>query len=275
MGITQISVQELEQILHRQGYKLVPFVNDQAEDVKMRPTPQEDIIRSYDGAIRGLARLNRLTNPAAAMEMRKINDVAGHVADSPDCVELARLFNHYGSDKASTHDYYLLYAALLERKRYEAFSLLEIGLGTNNIDVLSNMGRFGKPGASLRAFRDWAPRAGVFGADIDERILFEEERIKTFPVDQTRPETLDQLAGRFAPKSFDIIIDDGLHLLEPNINTVLFALPLIKDDGVIVVEDVSGGAFPFWEMAFSMLAPDYAGVFVEAKKSCMAVIRRA
>ena len=39
------------------------------------------------------------------------------------------------------------------------------------------MGTEGKPGASLRAFRDFCMNAEVIWADIDKRILFKEDRI--------------------------------------------------------------------------------------------------
>ena len=62
-------------------------------------------------------------------------------------------------------------------------TLFEIGLGTNNINVRSNMGLDGKPGASLRAFRDYL-NINVYGADVDKGILFEEDKIKTYFIDQ-------------------------------------------------------------------------------------------
>jgi hypothetical protein len=46
------------------------------------------------------------------------------------------------------------------------------------------MGRTGTPGASLRAWRDYFPNAEIYGADIDREILFEEERISAFYVNQ-------------------------------------------------------------------------------------------
>ena len=45
----------------------------------------------------------------------------------------------------------------------------------------------GKPGASLRVWRDYFPNAIIYGADIDKDILFAEERIKTFYIDQLDP----------------------------------------------------------------------------------------
>ena len=68
--------------------------------------------------------------------------------------ELKGKFNEYGSDKAGIHNYYLIYSCILHDPN-SISSLMEIGLGTNNTDIPSNMGAHGKPGASLRAFRDF------------------------------------------------------------------------------------------------------------------------
>lgn len=50
-----------------------------------------------------------------------------------DCQDMANLFNLYGSDKSGKHNYHLAYASLLSGRRNENLSILEIGLGTNNI----------------------------------------------------------------------------------------------------------------------------------------------
>ncbi len=72
-----------------------------------------------------------------------------------DTGDLAKLFNRYGSDKSSVHNYHLLYAPLLASRRRDALRVLEIGIGSNNPDVVSSMSATGSPGASLRAFRDF------------------------------------------------------------------------------------------------------------------------
>jgi hypothetical protein len=122
---------------------------------------------------------------------------------------LKQYFDEYGSDKSRTHNYHLIYGALM-RQPAQIQSLLEIGLGTNNDDVVSTMGEAGKPGASLRAFRKYLPNATIFGADVDRRVLFEEERIQTYFVDQTKLSTFDDL-GKIIKAPLDFIIDDGLH----------------------------------------------------------------
>jgi hypothetical protein len=167
--------------------------------------------------------------------------------------ELKNNFIKYGSDKASTHNYYLIYACVLDQKN--ASALLEIGLGTNNVDIASNMGENGSPGASLRAFRDFLPFASIYGADIDKRILFKENRIKTFFVDQTNPETFDQL-GNDIDDQFDLIIDDGLHAPNANIATLIFALPNLKKGGWFIIEDIPERAIDLWHVVSAILPKD-------------------
>src|SRR5262249_29310700 len=136
--------------------------------------------------------------------------------DNRGIQELAALFNLYGSDKSSRHNYHLLYAPLLAPRRRDQLRLLEIGIGTTSPGVVSTMGASGKPGASLRAFRDFCENALVFGADIDRRVLFNEDRIRTYHVDQIQSSSFDELYYHLANEVFDLVIDDGLH--SPNAN---------------------------------------------------------
>jgi len=162
--------------------------------------------------------------------------------------ELKKLLDAYGSDKAKDHhhNYHLIYGSILNnRDRIE--SIIEIGLGTNNTDIVSNMGEFGKPGASLRAFRDFCPNASIIGADIDSNILFHEERIKTFEVDQTSKQSVKDLQGKILHK-VDLLIDDGLHSPDANINTIAMGINIVKPGGWIVIEDIALCALPIWHI---------------------------
>lgn len=175
---------------------------------------------------------------------------------------LAELFNHYGSDKAdSFHCYHHLYGAILERP-LSISAIAEIGLGTNNEAKVSNMGKDGKPGASLRAFRDFAPNAQILGADIDRDILFTESRITTAFVDQTNPHTLEVLSRLMLP--CDLIVDDGLHAPHANLNTLSFALKHLKPGGWAVIEDIRHEALPIWKIAAVLFAPGYEPYIFEA-----------
>lgn len=85
-------------------------------------------------------------------------------------------------------------------------------------------------------------------ADVDQRILFEEERIQTHFVDQTKPDTLNALKS-WLPGPLDLIIDDGLHAPNANLNTLLFALQQVKPGGWIVIEGILEPMLPIWELA--------------------------
>jgi hypothetical protein len=169
--------------------------------------------------------------------------------------DLKRYFDKYGSDKSNAHNYHKLYGPIL-RSRDGIRALLEVGIGTNNADVLSNMGQGGRPGASLRAFRDFLPNARIFGADIDKRILFDDERIETHHLDQTDIESFKHL-GTLVPSELDLIIDDGLHSPNANINTLLFGLTRIRIGGWLVIEDIALEAIPVWQIVAALLPTNY------------------
>lgn len=137
-------------------------------------------------------------------------------------MRLAELCDKYGSDKGSQykkselyfwkpHGYTDFYEILFHHLRDENLSLFECGLGTIDPKVPSNMGVNGKPGGSLRVWRDYFKNALIYGADIDPKTLFTEDRIKTVEMDQTNSKSISDAMITLGVKEFDIIIDDGLH----------------------------------------------------------------
>jgi 23S rRNA U2552 (ribose-2'-O)-methylase RlmE/FtsJ len=104
----------------------------------------------------------------------------------------------------------------------------------------------GRPGASLFSFRDYLPNSNIYGADIDENILFECDRIKTCYIDQLDMNTFDNIKTKFGDIKYDLIIDDGLHSIGANLNTLLFALYNINDNGWIVIEDINLNTIDNW-----------------------------
>jgi len=159
--------------------------------------------------------------------------------DSVWATDLCRLMAGYGSDKGiGWHTYTPFYQALFLPRRETLTSLFELGLGTNNEDTPSNMGAHGTPGASLRGWRDYFPKARVYGADIDKRILFAEDRIDTFFVDQCDPSTFDVLWANIPNTEFDFFLDDGLHTIEAARVTLTHAIGRVKAGGYYIIEDV-------------------------------------
>jgi hypothetical protein len=163
---------------------------------------------------------------------------------------LADLCDFYGSDKGSNssfgrpyvwdpHRYTDFYEMVFQNKQNTVRRVFECGIGTSNVRIPANMGVGGRPGASLRAWRDYFPNADVYGADIDVRVLFEEERIQTFYFDQLDFISIESATQNFQSESFDFMVDDGLHTFEAALTLFLAINRLLSPDGIYVIEDVT------------------------------------
>lgn len=163
-------------------------------------------------------------------------------------------FNFHGSDKALNF-YHYIYSCLIPNLQ-DQLKILEIGLGTNNVEIVSSMGKNGTPGASLRAFRETLPNSMIYGADIDKDILFEEEKIKTFYVNQIDQKSLDNLANQLKVK-LDLIIDDGLHYQLSNLNSLSFALDNLAKNGFLVIEDIGVWTLDTWRVIEKIIPENF------------------
>jgi predicted methyltransferase len=103
-----------------------------------------------------------------------------------------------------------------------------------------------KPGASLRGFKEYFPKGEIYGADFDKTILFQEDRIHTFYVDQTDPESIKDLWTQIDGE-FDIMIDDALHTFEANKTFFLNSVHKLSKNGIYIIEDVSNADLPKWD----------------------------
>lgn len=162
---------------------------------------------------------------------------------------LAELCDQFGSDKGQirpddhpydwpAHTYTDHYSMLFDHCRDHVLNVFECGVGTNNPEVDSNMGIHGRPGASLRVWRDYFPRARIVGADIDAGILFTEPRITTFQVDQTDAGSIANLWRQVDVELFDLMIDDGLHDYEAGSCLFTHSSHKLAHNGIYVIEDV-------------------------------------
>jgi len=180
---------------------------------------------------------------------------------------MCRIMTKYGSDKGRPNKYTPIYSELFKERCNESLLLCELGLGTNNPNLPSNMGVFGIPGASLRGWREVFPKAAVYGADIDRTILFEETRIKTFYCDQLSSSSIDELWAHWElQKGADIIIDDGLHTLDANVSFLDGSLKRLRPGGIYVVEDILWSDIKGWyeriETGYAKRYPDCEFAFV-------------
>jgi len=181
---------------------------------------------------------------------------------------LGSLFDSYGSDK-KTHGYDLIYNFIIEELE-EIDLVIEIGIGSNNEDVLSNMSRKGKPGSSLRSFRDYLPNSQIVGLEFDKNVLFEEERIKTFYFDQNHIDSLDTLPKKLLG-NVDILIDDGLHSVVANINSLYFAEKLLKKGGFLIIEDISKLAEDLYQVILFIVNNKFS-INIYTNNSCLVAV---
>jgi hypothetical protein len=165
--------------------------------------------------------------------------------------DLSILCEKHGSDKGyvsfekdtrygwKAHTYTSVYFSLFNHCKNEIKLIFECGIGSNNSNYISNMGLGGKSGASLRVWRDYFKNSLIYGADIDKEILFEEDRIKTFYVDQLNEHSIKEMWSNINKSNFDIIFDDGLHSFEAGITMFLNSFDKLRKNGIYIIEDVN------------------------------------
>ena len=166
---------------------------------------------------------------------------------------LCKLMKDFGSDKGSLfdvelHNYTTYYYAILSHLRDQPLRVFEMGIGSNDTTVPSNMGAAGRPGASLRGWKAFLPKAQIFGADIDRKALFSEERIQTFYCDMTKP---DQVAAMWKEpalaRSLDLMVEDGLHVFDAQVTFFENSVQKLAKGGVYIIEDVAAKEIPRFE----------------------------
>jgi hypothetical protein len=172
-----------------------------------------------------------------------------NVSQEKAAESLSELFRFYGSDKSTTHNYHLVYGALLPFLG-PCPKILEIGLGSNNPNIVSTMGSHGMPGASLRAFMKFLPNSCVHGADIDTTIKVDGAEI--FYLDQCNLESFEKIR-KLGELNYDLIIDDGMHTADTSLNTLNFAIGALSKGGIIVIEDINEKNLPIWEVVCEIL----------------------
>jgi hypothetical protein len=204
----------------------------------------------------------------ASIAIRRTAVVHGQPSDFVDRLSGVNIFaptamchimTKHGSDKGNSwHNYTAVYSEIFGALRNRELRIFELGLGTNNPQLASTMGPDGRPGASLRGWREIFPHAQVFGADIDRDILFTENRIQTFYCDQLDSNAIRDLWTQPAMQGeMDIIIDDGLHRFPANASFMAGSLEHLRLGGIYVVEDIRAEEFETWREQLPGYASQY------------------
>lgn len=140
---------------------------------------------------------------------------------------VTQIFDKYNTDKNSRHhNYGRQYEALFLPYREKNVRYLEIGVFY---------------GESIKAMREVFKNCEVIvGIDIDPNTKkYEDKDNKIFVEigDATDKNFLESVSRKYGP--FDIILDDGSHVNKDVIKTFQIGFPLLKDDGLYIVEDTN------------------------------------
>jgi len=117
-------------------------------------------------------------------------------------------------------------------------------------------------GGSLQMWkRYFGPKAKLYGIDIIPHCKkLEEEQISICIGDQQDREFLKSLRKKI-PR-IDVLIDDGGHKMEQQINTFEELFPCISKDGVYICEDLHTSYWPAWGGGYKK-----SGTFIEYSKN--------
>jgi hypothetical protein len=140
---------------------------------------------------------------------------------------------HYNTDKHTDHDYVqTIYDPMFKVWQHSEINFLEIGVYN---------------GESMKLWSDYFTNAkNIVGVDIFERTSLSEvkDNLKDYDVnlhkfDSFRDTDKFEEFSKQYTDGFDVIIDDGHHHFESQINTFKQFSPLMNKDGVYIIEDIS------------------------------------
>lgn len=185
---------------------------------------------------------------------------------------MCRIMTKHGSDKGNSwHNYTAIYSRLLGKLQDRNLRIFELGLCRIDQREDSASTGDGRPGASLRGWREIFPNSEVFGADIERSILFTEERIRTYYCDQLDSDAISDLWEHPELKEgMDILVEDGLHTFLANISFLAGSLDHVKIGGMYFVEDIAHSELPRWHDQLSLFTgryPNYDFVLAELPNS--------
>ncbi len=160
-------------------------------------------------------------------------------------MSLIELVDNSRTDKNTVHSYLELYDQLLESRKFKSKNVLEIGIGPdvyypyrlNEKDyLLSN-------GGSIKLWCDYFVNANVYALDIINydkvwNDIKNNERIFIYSSQNAYDKNFVEKEFIDKNKKFDFIIDDGPHTLESMIDCIKYYIPLLEDDGILIIEDV-------------------------------------
>jgi hypothetical protein len=138
--------------------------------------------------------------------------------------ELCSIMSSLGSDKSSDwHNYTPVYHFLFSDSRDSTKTFFELGIWQ---------------GCSVRGWSKYFSSAEIFAGDVDPKFLVNESNIRSYICDQDSSESIKIMWSQI-DRQFDIIIEDGKHEFESNLNFLLGSIHMLKSGGIFIIEDLT------------------------------------
>lgn len=179
-----------------------------------------------------------------------INPLIQHLLDDPHAIKsgpntrMCEIMDRNGSNK--NHRQHVFYTPFYDALfvNMDPKFVMEFGIGSQNPGMPFNMrGQPTIPGGSLRGWREAFPGAIIFGGDIDEAVLFSDDRIRTYHVNAMDPSIISKMWERVKidipdDARFQIIVDDAYHEFTANKNLFEGSVDMLATGGFYVIEDI-------------------------------------
>jgi len=125
----------------------------------------------------------------------------------------------YKGDYSNGHAYAVVYDRLFEPYKNKQINFLEIGLNF---------------GGNIAICSEYFPDINHYGIDIADYIKIDKSLFTFYKGSFDDANVIKQASER----QYDIILEDGSHYLEHQLESINIYLPMLKSDGVMIIEDI-------------------------------------
>lgn len=125
----------------------------------------------------------------------------------------------YQGDYSNGHTYAVIYDKLFEPYKNKQINFLEIGLNF---------------GGNIAICSEYFSNINHYGVDIADYIKIDKNLFTFYKGSFDNPDVIKQVSER----QYDIILEDASHYLEHQLESIKLYLPLLKQDGIMIIEDI-------------------------------------
>ena len=126
----------------------------------------------------------------------------------------------FNTDKLTYHNFWGFYESHFKTLKDKKLNILEIGI---------------LKGESLKLLKNYFVNSNIYGIDVN-KVDLNEDRIKTYQMSQVDFESFEK---NFKDLKFDIIIDDGSHFTQHQIDSFAYLFDkMLVGGGIYVIEDL-------------------------------------